>query len=147
MVFAPVCGAGCDDDEYGGDSYSYEYSSSGYAGYESSSCPGYLFVWTLPAGASVYVEGQYLGETAGYDDFIVEVKGGTYKIEIYRNGYELYLEYVLVYPGEIREVNVYLRQIGYDPYYPPLPIYDGWEWYDESDGDGPVYVAATRPIY
>ncbi len=147
MVFAAVCCAGCDDDEYGGNSYSEEYSSSAYSSYESSSGPGDLSIWTSPAGASVYVEGQYLGETTGYDDFIVEVTGGTYKVEIYKDGYKPYLEYVLVYPGEMREVNVYLQQAGYDPGFTPEQTYEDWGWEEEPTGDGPVYVAATRPVY
>lgn len=146
MLFAAVCGAGCDDDDYGEPSYSgdpsYGYSTSG-----SSSGPGYLSIRTSPAGASVYVEGQYLGETSGYDGFIVEVTGGTYKVEIYRDGYEPYLEYVLVYPGETRSVDAYLQQTVYEPYYTPEPTYNDWGWDDEPTGDGPVYVAATRPSY
>ncbi len=149
MVFLAVCGAGCDDpdDEYWDDSYSGQSSSSGYSSTGSSSGPGYLSIWTSPAGASVYVEGQYLGETNGYDDFIVEVTGGTYKVEIYKNGYEPYLEYVLVYPGEIRNVNAYLQQIGYIPEPTPETAYDDWGWDDEPDDDGPICVAATRPVY
>jgi hypothetical protein len=146
MLFAAVCGAGCDDDDYGEPSYSGD-SSSGYSSSGSSSGPGYLAIWTSPAGASVYVEGQYLGETNGYDDFIVEVTGGTYNVEIYKDGYDSYQEYVLVYPGETRSVNAYLQQSGYMPYSTPEPTYDTWGWEEEPTGDGPVFVAATRPVY
>lgn len=54
---------------------------------------------------------------------------------------------MLVYPGDMREVNVYLQQAGYDPGITPEPTYDDWGWEEEPTGDGPVYVAATRPVY
>jgi hypothetical protein len=149
MVFFAVCGAGCDDaeEEYWDDPHSGQ-SSSGYSSSGSSSGPGYLYIWTSPAGASVYVNGQYLGETNGYDDFIIEVPGGaSYKVEIYKDGYEPYLENVMVWSGETRSVNAYLQQISYNPYYTPEPTYDDWGWDDEPDDDGPICVAATRPVY
>jgi hypothetical protein len=135
--------AGCDDDE---PSYvpTDEYSS-GYSSHESGSGNGCLVIWTYPSGASVYIDGQYLGETTGYDDFVVEASGGTYKVEIYKNGYNGYLEYVLVMPGEYRTLDVYLQESsGYDPYYEPTE--DVWSW-DTEPTEGPIYVAATRPQY
>ncbi|MDG6256250.1 MAG: PEGA domain-containing protein [Methanomicrobiaceae archaeon] len=148
MVFAAVCAAGCDDDDYTVNSYPNEYSSSGHSGSTYSSGPGYLSIWTSPAGASVYVDGQYRGETSAYDDFILEGPGGTYKVEIYKAGYDAYQEYVTIYPGETRQVNAYLQQTGYDPYYTPAPTYDPpWTWEPQPTGDGPIFEAATRPIY
>jgi hypothetical protein len=147
MVFAAVCGAGCDDDEYGGNSYSEDYTSTGNSNSGSSSAPGYLSILTNPAGASVYVDGQYWGETDGYNDFVVPVTGGTCKVEIYKDGYDPYQQYVQVPPGEEWVLEVSLQQAGYTPYYTPEPTYSDWDWNEEPTGDGPVYVAATRPVY
>ncbi|WP_292731040.1 PEGA domain-containing protein [Methanoculleus sp.] len=109
---------------------------------------GYILIWTAPSGASVYVDGEYLGETDDVEDLIVQVSPGSRKLEIYKQGYEAYLEYLYIGSGETVTRDVLLESTYYnpdpDPAWTPAPT---WTWEPDPTYPGPVYVAPTRPIY
>lgn len=131
---------GCLEDE---PTRSSTYAPSGYGQ------PGAISLWTTPGGASVYLNGEYLGETGYYEASLINVPPGSYKLEIFKTGYEAYLEYVYVSDGETVYKDIYLQEIGAPFPYPtatpePEPI---WTWEPEPSYPGPTYGAATRPIY
>ncbi len=100
---------------------------------------GYIQIWTYPSGASVYVNGEYLGETDEVDDLFVQVGPGSHKLEIYKQGYEPYLEYLYISRGETVARDVYLENSYYNPYPESDPVWTPaptWTW--EPD---PTYSA------
>ncbi|WP_164913746.1 PEGA domain-containing protein [Methanoculleus taiwanensis] len=111
---------------------------------------GYIQIWTCPSGASVYVNGEYLGETTDVDDLFVQVGSGSHKLEIYKQGYEPYLEYLYISPGETVARDIFLENNYYNPYPDSDPVWTPaptWTWEPDPTYSGPVYVAPTRPIY
>ncbi len=107
---------------------------------------GYIEIWTVPSGASVYVDGEYLGETDAVEDLIVRVGPGSHKLEIYKQGYESYLEYLYIGSGETVTRDVVLEEGYYNP--DPEPVWaPAPTWEPDPTYPGPVYVAPTRPIY
>lgn len=115
-----------------------------YSGY------GYIQIWTLPSGASVYVDDEYLGETDGVYDMSVRVCPGSHKLEVYKQGYEPYLEYLYIGSGETVTRNIFLEDASYNPATEPYPVWTPaptWTWEPDPTYPGPVYVAPTRPIY
>ncbi|MDT8357916.1 MAG: PEGA domain-containing protein [Methanomicrobiaceae archaeon] len=129
---------GCLEDEPSSQSYSTGYGQ-----------PGAISLWTTPGGASIYLNGEYLGETGYYEASQISVPAGSYKLEVFKTGYEAYLEYVYVGGGETVYLDVYLQETGgsapYAPVTPePEPV---WTWEPEPSYPGPTYGAATRPVY
>jgi len=111
---------------------------------------GYIQIWTVPSGASVYVDGEYLGETDAVDDLLVQVSPGSHKLELYKQGYEPYLEYLYIGRGETVARDVLLESTNYNPDPGPDPVWTSaptWTWEPDPTYPGPVYVAPTRPIY
>ncbi len=109
---------------------------------------GYIEIWTIPSGASVYVDGEYLGETDAVEDLFVRVSPGSRKLEIYKQGYEPYLEYLYIGSGETVTRDIVLEDAYYNP--DPGPVWTPaptWTWEPDPTYPGPVYVAPTRPIY
>lgn len=138
LLTAAILASGCIDDTF-------ESSESGsLAG--SYSDYGYIEIWTVPSGASVYVDGEYLGETDAVEDLFVQVSPGSRKLEIYKQGYESYLEYLYIGSGETVTRDVVLESTYSDPepVWTPDPT---WTWEPDPTYPGPVYVAPTRPIY
>jgi hypothetical protein len=108
---------------------------------------GYIQVWTYPSGASVYVNGEYLG-VAEADGLFVQASPGSHKLEVYKQGYEPYLEYLYISRGETVVRDVFLESTYSNPY--PEPVWTPaptWTWEPDPTYSGPVYVASTRPIY
>ena len=109
---------------------------------------GYIQIWTYPSGASVYVNGEYLGETSEADGLFVQASPGSHKLEIYKQGYEPYLEYLYISRGETVARDVFLENIYYNSYPEPDPVWTpAPTWEPDPTYSGPVYVAPTRPVY
>ena len=111
--------------------------------------PGAISLWTTPGGASVYLNGEYLGETGYYEASLITVPAGSYKLEVFKAGYDASLEYVYVGDGETVYLDVSLQETGGpSPYTPATPEPEPvWTWEPEPTYPGPTYGAATRPIY
>lgn len=142
LLTAAILASGCID----GISESSESGSGSLAGAYSDY--GYIEIWTVPSGASIYVDGAYLGETDAVEDLFVQVSPGSRKLEIYKQGYEPYLEYLYIGSGETVARDVFLEDAYYspdpEPAWTPAPT---WTWEPDPTYPGPVYEAATRPIY
>ncbi|MCM2464766.1 PEGA domain-containing protein [Methanoculleus oceani] len=136
LLTAAILVSGCiESSESGSGSLAGTYSDS-----------GYIQIWTVPSGASVYVDGEYLGETDDVEDLSVRVSPGSHKLEIYKQGYESYLEYLYIGSGETVTRDVFLESTYYDP--DPGPVWTpAPTWEPDPTYPGPVYEAATRPIY
>ncbi len=141
-----VLTAGCIDelfeDSNAGTSSSYTSGSA----YSAASDYALLDILVYPAGSSVYIDGEYLGETTGQGSVLVEVAGGSHKIEVFKTGYEPYLEYVYASAGKTEMLTVYLWESPPTETVPPEPE-PAWTWEPEPTYPGPVYVAQTRPVY
>ncbi|MBU4076416.1 MAG: PEGA domain-containing protein [Euryarchaeota archaeon] len=84
---------------------------------------GYIYIWSNPAGDSIYVDGiyvglnQYIGTTPGY-----------HTVEISKVGYDTFSTSVYVYSGQYSNVTAYLTQA------------TGYIYVWSSPGGGDIYV-------
>ena len=69
---------------------------------------GYIYVWSSPAGGSIYVDGNYKGTTDGSQYTIVSTTTDSHTVEIAKDGYEDYSTSVYVYSGQYAIVDAYL---------------------------------------
>jgi hypothetical protein len=93
------------------DSYSSSPSSSGY---------GWIVISSYPGGAQVTVDGQYLGTTGEYENFVVEASSGHHTVEITKPGYRAYQEYVTIYAGDTYYLDAFLTEGSVQPTYAPV---------------------------
>ncbi|MBO8183446.1 MAG: PEGA domain-containing protein [Archaeoglobus sp.] len=66
-----------------------------------------LSVYSTPSGASVYIGGDYKGQTP----LTLEVPPGTYTIEIRKTDYKSHTETITIQAGEKRQINVQLEAL------------------------------------
>ncbi|NYT05615.1 MAG: PEGA domain-containing protein [Methanomicrobiales archaeon] len=114
----------------------------------SSTTYGYLAIWTLPAGSHISIDGYYWGTSDEYGDFAAELSTGSHRVEVTKNGFIPSQEYVTIWAYETTYLDVVLSaDSGTSSGYTPAPTSDPYgTWYTHDD-DGPVFVAATRPVY
>jgi serine/threonine protein kinase/outer membrane protein assembly factor BamB len=67
---------------------------------------GYLTIYSTPSGASVYVDGKFIGKTP-LENY--ELSSGEHSLIIQAEGYEDYSTSVFITPGETSSVNVNLK--------------------------------------
>ncbi|MFA4957565.1 MAG: PEGA domain-containing protein [Candidatus Methanoperedens sp.] len=72
---------------------------------------GYIYVWSSPAGGSIYVDGNNKGITDSSQYLLISTTPGYHTIEISKAGYEKYSTSVYVYYGQYYYVNPYLTPI------------------------------------
>lgn len=72
---------------------------------------GYIYVWSSPAGGSIYVDGNYKGLTDSNQYVIISTTTGYHAVEISKTGYDKYSTSVYVYFGQGATVNAYLISI------------------------------------
>lgn len=69
---------------------------------------GYIYVWSSPAGGSIYVDGNYKGITDSSQYVIVSTTTGYHAVEISKAGYDKYSTSVYAYSGQYTTRNAYL---------------------------------------
>lgn len=72
---------------------------------------GYIYVWSSPAGGSIYVDGNYKGLTDSTQYVIIPTTTGYHAVEISKAEYDKYSTSVYVYFGQGTTVNAYLISI------------------------------------
>ncbi|MBA7473509.1 hypothetical protein ES707_08849 [subsurface metagenome] len=96
---------------------------------------GYIYVWSTPTGASVYVDGTYLGVTSSSQYLPIAVYSGSHQVTVYKNGYEEYSTSVTASSSNYPKVDAYLSPIS-----TPTPT-----WTYVAPASTPVTTAIPTP--
>ena len=76
---------------------------------------GQIAIGSSPEGASLYIDGEYYGETEYYNPKPIGLKAGTYTIKLTKDGYKDYTETITVEGGYILKKTILLESLPVTP--------------------------------
>ena len=76
---------------------------------------GQIAIGSSPEGASLYIDGEYYGETEYYNPKPIGLKAGTYTIKLTKEGYKDYTETITVEGGYIHKKTIILESLPVTP--------------------------------
>ena len=83
---------------------------------------GQIGIGSSPEGASLYIDGEYYGETERYNPKPIGLKAGTYTIKLTKDGYKDHTETITVEGGYILKKTILLESLPVTPPPTETPI-------------------------
>jgi hypothetical protein len=81
---------------------------------------GQIAIGSSPEGSSLYIDGEYYGETEYYNPKPIGLKAGTYTIKLAKDGYKDYTETITVEGGYIHKKTIILESLPVTPTETPI---------------------------